>query len=209
MTHPSYLELDRLALGETNDALQRHLADCPQCSAHLAQVREELPRPAWLATLDDPPRPRRLFPALRWAGGLALAGAAAAAAFVVLPLPAEDPPAYVARKGAPSVAIYVHRDGRTALWDGTSSLLPGDRIRLKVAPEGHRWLAVTALSPDGARTPLYEEWIEGDDDHLLPQSWRLDAAPGAERLHVALDDEKVDPTSATWTTTIEIPKEAP
>ena len=77
-----------------------------------------------------------------------IAGAAAAMA-VVLVAPA-PPPAYVAPKGMPSVAVYLARGERSVLWNGSDALRPGDRIRLKIAPEGYSWLSVSALAYDGA-----------------------------------------------------------
>lgn len=202
MSHPSFLELDRLALGEASATTRSHVEACPRCSAHVARVDMPVALPAWVAEVDTPRRPWRL----RWLGGFVAAGAAAAAAVAIL-APA-DRPAYVAAKGMPSVAVYVLRDGHTALWNGSDALHPGDRIRLKVAPEGYRWVAVSAFAPDGTQRLLHAAALDPAGDYLLPESFRLDAAPGPERLHIALDARAVDPARAAWRTTLEIPKDA-
>ncbi|WP_373049281.1 hypothetical protein [Vulgatibacter sp.] len=205
MNHPSYLELDRHALGEYSAAVEAHVGSCPRCSAHLASVQPtEAALPAWAR--QAPPRRFRL-PRFRWIGGFALAGATAAATLLLLPAPVEPPP-YVAPKGMPSVALYVLRDGRTTLWNGTEPLRPGDRIRLKVAPEGFAWLAVSTRAADGSFGTLHHARIDPAVEYLLPESWRLDDAPGPERIHVALDAAPTDPEGAAWTTTLEIPKAA-
>lgn len=209
MTHPSYLELDRHALGVGSEELRSHIASCGRCGAHVAQLQVDGALPAWAheptrkqAAVERWPRFR-----VRWLGGLALAGAATAAVAIVGVRDIPAPPAYVAAKGMPTVAIYVLRDGSTALWNGTDALRPGDRIRLKVAPEGYGWLAVSALDSRGDRHPLHEARIAADGDYLLPESWRIDDAPGPERLHIALDRRRVDPSKAVWSTTLELPKE--
>ncbi len=203
MSHPSFLELDRLALGEGAAQTRSHVDACARCSAHLAQLREPVVTPAWV--LDTAAaRPFRL-PRLRWLGGLVAAGAAAIAAFVLV-VP-EAPPPYVAPKGRPSVAVYIARGERSVLWNGSDALRPGDRIRLKVAPEGYSWIAVSALAHDGALGTLHRAQIDPGSEYLLPESFRLDDAAGPERIHIALDVGPVDPRDAAWTTTLEIPKE--
>ena len=202
MKHPSYLELDRLALGAADEQLRAHADACPSCSAHVARLRTVEAVPAWARSLE---KPRRRF---GWLHALALAGAATATASLGLVLVRDvAPPPYVAAKGMPSVALYVLRDGSTTLWNGADALRPGDRIRLKVAPEGHGWLAVSQVRADRSLVLLHEARLTGDDEYVLPESWRLDEAPGPERIHVALDDAKVDPTTAAWTTTLELHKE--
>lgn len=202
MRHPSYLELDRLALGDGEAAVRAHVEACPRCGAHLDRLRTVEAVPAWARALE---KPRRRF---GWLHALALAGAATATVSIgAVLVRAPPPPPYVAAKGMPSVALYVQRGTATSLWNGTDPLRPGDRIRLKVAPEGHRWLAVSQIRTDGSLALLHEARVAADEDYLLPESWRLDDAPGPERLHVALDDEKVDPAQAAWTTTLELHKE--
>jgi hypothetical protein len=203
VSHPSFLELDRLALGDGTSASRSHVEACDVCSAHLARVREAAMVPEWAR---DAAEARRLrWPRFRWLGSLAVACAAAASAIVfVVP---EQPTAYLAPKGMPSVAVYVSRDGRTMLWNGSEALRPGDRIRLKIAPEGYGWVAVSARAASGAFSVLHRAQIDPAGEYLLPESFRLDDAAGPEQIHIALDARPVDPASAAWSTTLEIPKE--
>jgi hypothetical protein len=206
VSHPSFLDLDRLALGEASPDVRAHAARCAACAAHVERMRAAPPLPEWARAVALPRTPRGAGRfRLRWLSGLVAAGAAAAAA-VVFVVPAEKA-LYVAPKGMPSVALYVLRDDRAALWNGTDPLRAGDRIRLKVAPEGYGWLAVSAMTPGGSRGLLHQARIDPGAEYLLPESWRLDAAPGPERLHIALDVQEVDPARAAWSTTLEIPKE--
>lgn len=216
--HPSFRDLDRVSLGEDLPSVRGHVSICDDCAAYLAQTADV----AWsgLPPITEPPRRRlRLFasggarPAAR-PRRLALVGipglAAAVAAVWITVLPRDEAPQpWLAAKGAPSIAIFVKRDASLSLWDGADPFLPGDRIRLRIAPQEYTHAAVAVFDRS---TPgwsvLYEGELRGSEV-LLPGSWELDAAPGSERLLVALDARPVKLERAPWRREILLPKAAP
>jgi len=212
--HPSFRDLDRVSLGEELPAVRDHAAGCDACAAYLA----ELPGEAWsgLPAITEPPRRRlRLF---AWDGArpsrLALVGvpalATAVAAVWLAALPRDEaPPPWLAAKGAPSIAIFVKRDASLSLWDGAAPFLPGDRIRLRIAPQEYTHAAVAVFDRSTLGwSVLFEGEVRGSEV-LLPGSWELDAAPGAERLLVAMDAGPVRLERAPWRREILLPKAAP
>jgi hypothetical protein len=201
--HPSYLELDRHALGAAAAQTTAHVAGCERCRLYVESVPNAGELPAWLAAAPSPrrarhdrlararnraPRPRR------WA--LAVGGLAAAAAllFAVLrPVPRDD--AYDGVKGTPSVGVYVLRAGRVGLWDGTP-LVAGDRIRLEVTPEQFRRVSVFSLDRDERPRGLYTGVVNPHARSMLPKAWQLDAAPGPEQLAIFFSDMEISAPAA-------------
>jgi hypothetical protein len=218
--HPSLLTLDRLALGAPAPHLTEHLAVCLQCQTHLKALAERLPPlPPQFAALP-PRRARWRLPSFSL-GAAALAAAAVLVALAI-GLQPRPPASRLTVKGTPSVAVYLKRAGRVALWDGHSPIQPGDRLRLEVAPEGYRYLAVA--SPAGGNQlgePLFQGAIDPARAETLPDSWLVDDAPGAEALVIALSQSPLatevladaaaharrDPE--VWTTTLLLPKSTP
>lgn len=194
--HPSFFELDALALGGDSPSVREHLESCALCSAHVERLRLPVAVPSLPA--------RAPTPWLRW---VPLLGAAAIAASValVLAVPARAP--WLAAKGMPSVAIYVKRGQALTLWDGVSPVRAGDRLRVRIAPEGYDHVAVASRSRSGALVPLFEGPIDDrSSEFLVPGSWEVDAEPGSERLVIGLDHRAVPLAEAAWKTELELPK---
>lgn len=196
--HPSYLALDRAALGGLSNELAEHVSECPECLAYLEEVAEAPPA-SGLAELGRRVAARRTKAHLRWAWALVPVAAAASALLFVGPrseTPRETP--YIGVKGFSSVWIYVKRGGDTQLWDGKSALQPGDRLRLKVDPGSFRHIAVYSAKETTPPEPLYEGEVLPGHISTLPDAWELDAEPGAERLFVVLSQEPMPPQWAAW-----------
>ncbi|MEZ4240559.1 MAG: hypothetical protein R3F59_31270 [Myxococcota bacterium] len=179
MTHPSPLALDRLALGAPDPATQAHVDACDACRAHVEAV-----------CAPPPPMSGRIR-ALRRPRARLVAVAVALAALLVLVRPAP----YVGTKGGPTVEVWTRRGDEVARWDG-APLHPGDSLRLRVDPGPHRRVTVLA----GADV-LYAGAVDGPG--ALPTSWRLDDAPGPERLRVVLSGGD----QPDWTLALDLPKE--
>jgi hypothetical protein len=201
--HPSFLELDRLALGAPpSHGTAAHVASCARCRGHLEGVREAPPLPPGLrerARGDGADggllaRLRR-----RWLlGALGLAGAMAAAAVLLLARPQVQPDGgYIGEKGLPSVWVYVKHDTELRLWDGEQPLAPGDRLRLKIDPQGHTHADVFTQAQTGAALePVWSGTLEPDEVTTLPAAWQLDRSGGDEALIVVLAQGKVSPAQA-------------
>jgi hypothetical protein len=182
-SHPSYLLLDRLALGAHMPELDAHVAECERCKSHLHALDQPLEIPAWARALEREPR-SSFFQNLRGRfvfGSLALATAAAALLIVV------RPQHYDGSKGAPSIAVYIRHGEQVSLWDGRASLRAGDAIRLKVSASGYSHLSV-ALADGGTLSPLFDGAVSPRGETALPNSWALDNAPGPERLLIVFSD---------------------
>ena len=130
MSHPSYLELDRLALGaERSPETSDHVRNCGRCTAYLAQITSDRPVPGWARALSPGGRQVETRRWARWvlAGGLAGAAAAVGLVLVLATVPGEERDTVVA-KGTPAVGVYIRRGGKVALWDGRAAILPGDTL---------------------------------------------------------------------------------
>ena len=145
-SHPSFLELDRTALGMASAEATAHVEGCSACAAYLDRVRQRLPVPQWVGSLQPKPSERRP----RWFS-MGLVAALATTATVIIAvrvqsdhiLPADHHAGSgVTAKGMPSIALYVKRGDHVSLWDGQSSLASGDSLRLKVTPEGFSFVSV-------------------------------------------------------------------
>ncbi|NTX35846.1 hypothetical protein HUA78_15465 [Myxococcus sp. CA033] len=214
--HPSFLELDRAALGPPAPSLARHLETCAECGAYLQRVKQPESVPAWARSLGTaPPRGTWRLEWRRW--GLPLVATAALACLVFVVVPGTP---YVAPKGAPAVAVHLKRGEQVFLWDGQTPLVPEDRIRLQVSSESYRYVAVAARAPSGWAVLFAGPLSEGPD-MALPASWRVDEAGGEEVLRVLFSREPL-PTSQTealfsdaprteklWTTELRLPKGPP
>ncbi|AKT38551.1 hypothetical protein [Chondromyces crocatus] len=169
--HPSFLELDRLALdAATSPETQAHVAACPTCQRHLAS-RESAPladlpalqqRARAAAAARDLTGPRRIvqLPAVRrllWAGP-SLAAAAAVILFVLFrPQVHVDVPhdpatsgEFTTIKGSASALLHIKRGEHLFVWDGLAPVQPGDKLRLEVAADGFTHVTVLAAPPPSA-----------------------------------------------------------
>jgi hypothetical protein len=233
--HPSFLALDRAALGSRTATLSQHLSECERCRAHVdwiagAAAAPEMPR---LARVAAPRHPLRRRPAVRaW---LSAATAAAAVAVAVVALvgrgdrdqlgaghraaPAAREVGFDTSKGARAVGVYVLRGRRTFLWNGSEPIAPGDTIRLKLVPE--RMTQVHVFSTGGAGGDLvllHRADIAPHRDDLLDTAWRVDGAGDREVLIVVLSARPLSPAAAEaaarsggmgddiWVTRLVLPK---
>jgi hypothetical protein len=86
--------------------------------------------------------------------------------------------------------VWIKHGDDVRLWDGAASVAPGDRLQLEIEPAQHRWYALLG----GANgVPLSEGALEPERRHLLPRSFVVDAAPGAETLTVVLAGAPLPP----------------
>jgi hypothetical protein len=182
MSHPSFLALDRHALAPEPGEVEVHLRDCARCAEHVRAVLApavpfELPRPTAVRV-----RPSRS-PRFLWAGGLALAAAAAVLLVAVMvPGLGNQEDGVRVKGGTPGAVLWVRRDGAVRTWQG-ERLRAGEEIRFEVAPAGFSHLAVVSLA--GAPRILYEVGLSGRASTLSP-AWRLDGTTPRDDLAVVL-----------------------
>jgi len=207
--HPSFLELDRFALGAPLAlTTAAHVGACDRCRRHVETVREAPPVPAELRDrLAAPAADSRPAGVLRWPGWLrgprigavGLAGALAIGALVFI---AREPRApvvgYDGVKGLPSVWIYVKRDNELALWDGERPLEARDRLRLKIDPQDLTHVDVFTRDDaiGGALAPIFDGRLQPGMVTTLPAAWQLDGNSPRESLIVVLSRDGVSPGAA-------------
>jgi len=190
--HPSHFELDRFALGVGQADTHAHVATCERCRAHLATVApDDAPMP--LALKSPVARSRRRGFAFALASSTV---AAAAVAFVVVrpPIRPRTPPIVetTAARGTPAIGIYVRRGEQVRLWDGSSSIAPGDALRVSIVGDGYRYVAVFGADASGSLTRLYEGPVDPRDETVLPPAWLVDDRGSSETLVVVLDDTPIE-----------------
>ena len=206
MKHPSFLQLDRFALGSGDAEISEHLRDCQPCNAHFGRSSLPVAMPAWAREL---PKPRRW----RWTLLALSLSTAAAVAVVVVPRGHSE----VTAKGNPSVAVYLRRGEHVSLWDGVQPLQPGDAVQLKVQTFGYSRITVGSIESGKVQT-LYEGVAQADAATLLPQAFTLDGANHDEALLVVFSREPLSQDelraaresqrrdSRQWTTVLELTK---
>ena len=192
--HPSYLELDRLALGVAQRAdTASHVASCDRCRSHVDKAKTA-PAPAgWLPELSRrPPLARRRLPWMAVAGALSLA-AAVALFWVVRPSGTDGSATpYLASKGAPGVWVFLKRADQVKSWNGKEAILEGDGLRLKVDGGGFSQVSVFSPSSSGGYARLYGGPASPKEAALLPAAWTVDDSPGPEVLLVVLSNKPVE-----------------
>lgn len=198
--HPSFLALDRAALGGTSPGLNQHLDGCAQCRGYVESLGEP-PMASGLVDVRRTLEQRRKTMSWLWALVPAVAAACGLVLIVRHPqpdLPHAPPPPYVAAKGFLSVWIYVKHGANTELWDGKKPLFVGDQLRLKVDPGRFRRVEVYSVKPPGAPTLLYAGSVVPGQSATLPEAWEVDAEPGAEQLLVTFSNEAIKPAWPDW-----------
>lgn len=196
--HPSFLDLDHMALGIASLETVAHARQCPQCSRYVAQVGmlEAQPGPPWLDALDPAEGAGRR--RAHWRRlGLAVALAAGVLGFVgVRNIPTGVPEPTVTAKGDPVVVLYLRRNGQVRRLGEGDLLLPGDAIRLGVTARGFAEITVRDTDgPDGH--VLYSGPLPDGPEGLLPTSWAVDEEGDAETLSIRLRPK--DPRRDPWT----------
>lgn len=199
--HPSFLELDRVALGiDVASATRTHLSSCERCRLHVERLEHHEAPPAWVRDLPKPRGSRRTW---LFGGGFALAAAAAVLLLVIArsDRDADLDPSFTTVKGGPSVAIHIKRGDAVFVWDGLEPVSPRDQLRLEIAATGYQRVQVFAAGD----VPLYDAPIAaGPGSMLLPTAWVVDAEPGAETLTIVLSDG--GPHQPVWRTTLKLTK---
>jgi hypothetical protein len=199
-SHPSYLALDRAALGAPAAEVARHLATCEECRRYVDALGETPPASGILPIRTGIARSRRNKLRARWMGASALAAAACLLLVVgrTKPPTIDNPTAYLGAKGFSSVWIYVKHGPTTTLWDGKQPLVSGDRLRIKVEPAGYRRVEVYSVKTPDAPELLYSGSVAPAQSITLPDAWEIDSEPGAERLMVVFSNEQVLPNWSQW-----------
>jgi hypothetical protein len=198
--HPSYLALDRAALGGLSGELAQHVSECAECRAYLDALAESPPASGLVAVRGALER-QRLAQRRRWWVAAPLAAAALALVVVTVRpgtrIATESAP-YIGVKGFPSVWVYVMRQAETKLWDGKRPFYPGDRLRLKLDSGTFRRVAVYSTKGEVPPELLYEGDVVPGQISTLPDAWELDAEPDAEKLFIVLSDAPVTPRWSEW-----------
>jgi hypothetical protein len=198
--HPSFLALDRASLGSVASDVAAHLEQCEVCRGYVASLREPAPSDALEQARRRAQKPSRIV-RLGWLGAPVVVAAAAGVLLYsrIHPQPAlPTHPLYIGDKGFSSVWIYVKHGSKTALWDGKSAILAGDRLRLKVDPGHFKRVEVYSTKDPNAPELLYAGSVTPGRSSTLPDAWEVDAEPGDERLLVVFSSEKIEPNWADW-----------
>lgn len=196
--HPSFLALDRHALGEPTADVILHVAQCAECRAHVEAARVASPIPARVLELVPTPVPRIRWWRSPWVRrGIPLAIACAIPIAVVGSVGVGQ---YVARrehlvqrhpsvvnvKGTPTAVAWVKHGDTVTLWRGTP-LEPGDAVRFQVVMEHFTRLTVVDAT---SKSVLYEAVVTKE---TTTPAWTLDGSPGGDVVWVVLSNEAVTP----------------
>lgn len=226
--HPSYLALDRYALGAVALEVEQHLSACARCRGYVDEVRQPARVPDWVTDMSKTriPLPRMAFvtvPAI----AVAIAMIVSITRWAEWGEPAQSTrTTYVAAKSAPLVVIFLKRGEEIIAWSH-ERVRAGDSLRLGVSSGGFDRVTVLAEA-HGAWIQLHEGSISeskgpGLPMTLLPVSFRVDSLGDHERLTVVLshgllprgfeplgDGPSVNPgikDGSIWAQTIDLPKE--
>jgi hypothetical protein len=209
--HPSYLELDRFALGAPGLlSTAAHVGACERCRRHIETLRDAPPIPPELRDrASSPATAASLAGVYRWLawlrgprlGAVGLAGALAVAGLIGITRAPQAPVAgYDGAKGLPSVWIYVKRDNDLVLWDGERPLEARDRLRLKIDPQDLTHVDVftndEGTSAGSALARIFDGRLQTGTVTTLPAAWQLDGNNARESLIVVLSRDGVSASAA-------------
>ncbi len=178
---PSELKLERHLLDPATSPIRAHVEGCAACQARLQQMEQEgetFRRFVAPATLDAVVAPRRSFRRY-W---LALAPAAAAAAFLLFARSASRDDYVGVKGGALTLTAFVPGATRAqALADGARVAADASlRFRVQAARPCRLW--VLSVDASGAVSRLFDApEVRGTFD--APGSIHLDGMPGPERFY--------------------------
>jgi hypothetical protein len=120
----------------------------------------------------------------------------ALATWFVVSRPDRTPAGSSSVKGGPAASIIVKRGERVFRWDGKSPVRPGDGLRLETRPAGFTRVLVVH-QPAGRKGPgrklevLYTGRLRATERQMLPAAWKVDDAPGPERLWMILSSREL------------------
>lgn len=178
--HPSFLALDRSAFVELDGDVAAHVTGCEQCSRYVASLRVQPELPADLAVRAM----RAPAPGVRWWPWLV--AVAVAVLLVWAGAGASSPSTRV--KGAPSAELFVKRGEVVVTWFEEMTLREGDRLQIRLGPT-----AFSTLEVRGNDEVLFRGALPDAGAFLVPGSFRVDAAPGPERLELRLEGPGLEP----------------
>ena len=197
--HPSRLVLDRARLGDRSADVAAHIETCDVCRNYIASRSVESV-PAWVSAIDRPRRDLWWHQLLRPAPVAALAVAAAAVLWLQVEPEPQSPGTYVGVKAAtPSVEVFLQRADRVEPWL-SQAVMTGDRLQLRIRPEGFAEIAVVAHGPDGF-VVLHRQAVDISERASLvslSRSFRVDGSAADNQLVVVLSRAPL--TSATLQT---------
>lgn len=176
--HPSFLALDRHALGASMPEVAAHVGACSVCRAHLDALSVPAPLPPRVLELR-PPAP---WWKQRWLQVLL----PVAAALLIIVLINRAPGDEVRAKGTPTAIAWVKRGDEVSVWKG-APLAVGDSVRFQVAPEG---LSRVTVIDGTTKTVLYEALVK---ETTTTPAWTLDGTPGGDVVWVVLSNDVVTP----------------
>ena len=198
-SHPSSLAMDRLSIGAlTPDEaarVRKHLEACATCRERVAE--DEAARARFTRSV----LPRRL-PALarprRWTRFVFALAPAVVVVTLILIISRRQPGSELAGKGGATMQVFARRGERVFLVADRSTLRSGDELRFVVQPAGRRFLLVSSIDGAGHSSVYYpfDGRASGALDPRarteLPDTVRLDTAPGPERLFALFTDAPLD-----------------
>ncbi|MBM4784457.1 MAG: hypothetical protein GQE15_42880 [Archangiaceae bacterium] len=176
--HPSFLALDRHALGASTPEVAAHVGACSVCRAHLDAVSVAAPIPPRVLGL----RPSAPWWKQRWFQVLLPVAAALVMVVLISARPADE----LRAKGPPTAIAWVKRGDDVSQWKG-APLTVGDSVRFQVAPEG---LSRVTVIDGTTRTVLYEALVK---ETTMTPAWTLDGTPGGDVVWVVLSNDVVTP----------------
>lgn len=202
---PSELFLDRLFVGELDDAAVRaHVESCTRCTARVDERKALSATFASDVGLDVrvAATARALGSKRSWRVAASVAGAAAAAAvvFVVSPRGPDAPAAIeeseaptVRRKGGVSMGLVArHLDGRIETLTSPAELAPGEAIQFQISTGSSGFLGIVGVDSAQVVTPYAPAHlgpalpVAAGRDQLLDGSIVLDETLGPERIFAIL-----------------------
>lgn len=178
--HPSFLALDRHALGASTPEVATHVGACSVCRAHLDAV--SVPSPI-------PPRVLELRSSMPWwrERWFQVLLPLAAGLLIIVALINRTPSDEVRAKGTPTAIAWVKRGDDVSQWKG-APLAVGDSVRFQVAPEG---LSRVTVIDGTTKTVLYEALVK---ETTTTPAWTLDGTPGGDVVWVVLSNDVVTPS---------------
>lgn len=216
MKHPSFLELDRLALDPSSEIAgspsAAHFVECERCRSYIDQLRAfepATPVPEWVVALAARSPSRRVEARFSWpevfrlppvrAPWVLAALGALAFGISLLALTRDEPELtarapYLAAKGGPSVGLFIKRAERVFAWDGVESVSVGDRLRLSIVRGAYSEVAVLTRGGQGLVT-LYRARMSENAE--LPVAWEVNRVGNEERLIVVLSKRELSDRELT------------